>query len=392
MRPLGLGEYGDVSTRRWANGWSAWVRYRDHSGRGHRVQRRGRSRAEASRNVLAAVRLALNASGDEEFTSRSTVQEAAAAWLRMFEGLVERGARSPSTLDEYRHLVTRVVVPGIGSMRLAEVTTPRLDRFVQAVLAERGYATAKVTRSVLSGICGWLVRRGALPVNPVRDLTPLEQNRDRIARALSVEEMRAWLALLDESEFAQRRDLPELARFMLATGLRLGEALGVTWADIDLDAGTVAVQRTIVRVTGRGLVANRVKSRASERGLLLPPWCVRMLRARRVRLGAFEGPVFADARRGWRDRSNVGAAFRRAREGSEFEWVKTHTYRKTVATLLDQGGSSARMIADQLGHSRVSMTQDVYLGRRASNAGNLAALEAYNPDLSLPDPSAEDDK
>jgi len=36
------------------------------------------------------------------------------------------------------------------------------------------------------------------------------------------------------------------------------------------------------------------------------------------------------------------------------------------------------MIADQLGHSRVSMTQDIYLGRRASNAGNLAALEAWH--------------
>ena len=42
-----------------------------------------------------------------------------------------------------------------------------------------------------------------------------------------------------------------------------------------------------------------------------------------------------------------------------------HTYRKTVATLLDAGGLSARIIADQLGHSRISMTQDVYLGRRA---------------------------
>ena len=67
------------------------------------------------------------------------------------------------------------------------------------------------------------------------------------------------------------------------------------------------------------------------------------------------------------------------RGGSSFEWVKTHTYRKTVATLLDQSGASARMIADQLGHSRVSMTQDVYLGRRAANTGNLAALEAYDP-------------
>ena len=124
-----------------------------------------------------------------------------------------------------------------------------------------------------------------------------------------------------------------------------------------------------------------MKSKASERSLLLPPWCVELLRARRVRLGGFDGPVFPDSNGGWRDRSNVGKSFRRVRKGTEFEWVKTHTYRKTVATLLDQSGASARMIADQLGHSRVSMTQDVYLGRRASNAGNLAALEASNPDL-----------
>lgn len=71
------------------------------------------------------------------------------------------------------------------------------------------------------------------------------------------------------------------------------------------------------------------------------------------------------------------------RGGSDFEWVKTHIYRKTVATLLDQSGASARMIADQLGHSRVSMTQDVYLGRRARNAANLAALGAYNPDVPI---------
>lgn len=48
--------------------------------------------------------------------------------------------------------------------------------------------------------------------------------------------------------------------------------------------------------------------------------------------------------------------------------------------MLDEGGRSARAIADQLGHSRVSMTQDVYLGRKAKNAGNLDALEALNPD------------
>ena len=96
--------------------------------------------------------------------------------------------------------------------------------------------------------------------------------------------------------------------------------------------------------------------------------------------GSLEGPDFPDSLGRWRDRSNVGKAFRQVREGSDFDWVKSHAYRKTVATLPDQGGSSARMIADQIGHSRVSMTLDVYLGRRAQNAGNLAALETANPD------------
>jgi integrase len=392
MRVLGLGEHGGISITHEAGGYVAYVRYRDYAGRGRRIKARGRSKAEASRRVLKAVRDALGADAEGEFTSRNTIEEAARGWLAMFEGLVERGARSPSTLDEYRHIVDRVVVPGVGSLRLGEVTTPRLDRFVQAVLTEKGYATAKVSRSVLSGICGWLVRRGALAVNPVRDLTPLELDRDRTARAMSVEELRTWLALLDASEFAQRHDLPELARFMLATGLRLGETLGVTWADLDLSAGTVAVRRTIIRAKGKGLIAKRVKSRASERGLLLPTWCIELLRARRVRLGAFEGPVFPDSRGGWRDRSNVGKAFRAVRTGSDFEWVKTHTYRKTVATLLDQSGASARMIADQLGHSRVSMTQDVYLGRRAGNAANLAAIEAYNPDRPPVDAGGGDGK
>jgi integrase len=68
-----------------------------------------------------------------------------------------------------------------------------------------------------------------------------------------------------------------------------------------------------------------------------------------------------------------------ARDGSDFEWVKTFALRETVATLLDGSGGSARMIADQLGHSRVSMTQDVDLGRRVANAGNLAVLESYGP-------------
>ena len=55
--------------------------------------------------------------------------------------------------------------------------------------------------------------------------------------------------------------------------------------------------------------------------------------------------------------------------------------------MLDQGGLSARMIADQLGHSRISMTQDIYMGRRAVDGSVASALEGlFDDDDDGPEP------
>jgi integrase len=56
-------------------------------------------------------------------------------------------------------------------------------------------------------------------------------------------------------------------------------------------------------------------------------------------------------------------------------WITSHSFRKTTATILDDAGQSARQIADQLGHARPSLTQDVYMGRRAQNPAAAEALE-----------------
>lgn len=317
--------------------------------------------------------------GDEPvFIASSSLSKAADAWLQVLEERVERGTRSASTLDLYRHAVEKHVRPGLGDLRLGELTVPRVDRFLQHVLRTKGYSTAKLCRTVLSGICRWLVRQGGMAFNPVRDTAPLELDRDRTAKAMTPAQVREWLDILDADEFAHRHDLPELARFILGTGLRLGEALGVRWSDIDLDRGSVRVERTVIRVKGKGLIASRPKTRSSERVLVLPGWCLTMLLARRSRLRATSGPVFADTQGGYRDRNNVGAAFRRVREGTDYEWVTPHTFRRTVATLLDSKGASARMVADQLGHSRISMTQDVYMGRRAVPPELAEALESLD--------------
>ena len=82
-------------------------------------------------------------------------------------------------------------------------------------------------------------------------------------------------------------------------------------------------------------MASRLKFRSSYR--VLPGWCLTVLNTRRVRLGAFEVPVFADTKGGSRDRNNVGRDFRYVRTGTDFDRVKPHTYRKTVAPARQQG-------------------------------------------------------
>ena len=73
-----------------------------------------------------------------------------------------------------------------------------------------------------------------------------------------------------------------------------------------------------------------------------------------------------------RDPSNTQADLRAALDRAGYPWVTSHTFRKTVASCLDDAGFPIRHIADQLGHARPSTTLDHYLGRRATTTADFA--------------------
>ncbi|AIJ26023.1 site-specific integrase [Amycolatopsis methanolica] len=199
------------------------------------------------------------------------------------------------------------------------------------------------------------------------------------APALTVAERREWLAQLEQDPKAVAKDLPDLTRFMLATGVRIGEALALYWEDVDLDAGTVAIRYNVVRIKGAGLKRKLPKTESGVRTLPLPSWAVEMLRNRfavaKAEHRAGANPVFPDTLGGLRDPSNTRRALREARGSEGFAWVTSHVFRKTAGTVLDEAKRSAREIADQLGHAKPSMTQDVYMGRGTVSPENAAALE-----------------
>lgn len=158
-----------------------------------------------------------------------------------------------------------------------------------------------------------------------------------------------------------------------ATGVRVGEALAVTWDDVDFDAHTIAIGWHLIRVEGDGLHRMRGAKRGDGRLLQVPSWCTAMLMTRRISEKA-GWLVFPDSLGGWRDPSNVLRVLREARDAAGFDWVTSHVWRKTCATVLE-AGLSAREIADQLEHADPSLTQRVYMGRGIASGAAAEALE-----------------
>jgi integrase len=78
---------------------------------------------------------------------------------------------------------------------------------------------------------------------------------------------------------------------------------------------------------------------------------------------------------GIRDPSNTLKMMREAFKRAGFEGVTSHYFRKTVATLMDEAGLSARSAADQLGHAKPSLTADIYMGRKKRATGAAEVLE-----------------
>jgi integrase len=389
---LPLGTSGVITSYRTPAGYRARAKYRDYDGITRRIERHAATKGKAETSLREALRDRMRTGGSESISPDSRVSALADAW---FTDLQEQG-RSPGTLHGYRERLDNQVIPALGNLLVRELRTGVIEHHLKAIGRKHGSATAKQVRTVLSGMCGYAARHDALAIaNPVREASRISAKVKRPPRSLDIQQIRQLRALMTYDDQAIARDIPDLVDVLLATGLRVGEAIGLFDAAFDPLEGSVEVRGTVVRVTGVGLFFKpEPKSVAGHRRLLLPSWGVTLMTRRFSASPVTEVPVldrttergvdqhierhrllFPSLRQTLRDPSNVDNQLKDAfvRAGED---ITSHVFRKTVATLMDDAGLSARHAADQLGHSRVSMTQDTYFGRKASSTGAATILES----------------
>lgn len=367
----------------------ARVNVRDADGEVREVARFGPTQAAAERRLKEALRDRVGPSADGEIMADTRLRDAAKLWL---DEIGESETLTPQTREIYERALDRIL-KALGGLQLREIGVPECDRFVKAVRKNHGPSAAKTAKSVLSLVLAMATRHGALDANPVRDVARISTGRKARPRALTRDEEAAMLEKVAGDERAVELDVPELVEFLDGTGMRIGEALAVRAEVVDLDAGVLEVCATVARLKGKGTVLQlRPKTEAGWRVIALPGHLVELCRRRMAmtwphadreivvitadgeeerRPAGDVGLLFPGLFGGARNPSNANRDVKDvlARVDAErFGWVTSHTFRRTVATRLDEAGLSARAIADHLGHAKPSMTQDVYMGRNVASA------------------------
>lgn len=368
--PLRIGAHGKISRRYLGDGvWEAQCRVRDTDGVTRRVRRvgppdeydrHGKLAEDCLIEALAERRPPLGA--PDALTPDTLVMSLVDQHLAR---LAEDG-RAPATQATYR-VVAGKLRTKLGGVRVGEATPARIDAALRAMSNTHGPVMARQAKTILRGGLQLAVMANVLAANPVRDVAQIKSKRPpKGAPALSADQLRDLLAKLRASQHCRERDLVDPFTILIATGLRRCELLGLRWGDFDETAGTLAVTGKVVRITGEGLIrVDETKTAAGRRTIALPRFAVEALRQRRTLPYLGEHPVimFPSTAGTWRDPNNFGREWRTVRDALGVPDVTSHSFRKSLATLIDDRGLSARIGADHLGHAKVSMTQDVYMSR-----------------------------
>lgn len=364
--PLRIGQHGKITRIQVDNDtWIARCRYRDSDGVTRIVERRSPATDQYGKRAEDALMEALTTrqhSDGGEITLDTKIIDLV---TRHIDRLEEDG-RADRTIDTYRYC-SKLLTKIIAGVRVREATPARIDAAIRSMRNAHGDVLAVQSKTIMKGGLQLAVMADVLLANPARDVSPMQSKKKGVkgAKALTGDELRNMMTQLRESELCQRHDLVDPITLFVATGLRISELLGLRWTDFDAKASEIAITGKVVRSSGKGLRRiDETKTAAGTRTLPLPTFGAAVLTARRsLPYMGEQKMIFPSTAGTWRDPDNFRARWREVRDALGVPDATSHSFRKTVATLIDDEGLSARIGADHLGHSRISMTQDKYMAR-----------------------------
>ncbi len=318
----------------------------------------GKTREEARRNLTEAV--GNRDKGLVFDAGKMTVGEYLDCWLAD----CVKGTVRASTFERYEYAVHPHIKPALGRVKLKSLTPAHVRRFYREKLdAGLSPATVHKMHVVLHKALDQAVSDGMISRNVTDALKLPRIDREEI-NPLTAEEANRLI------EAAHGDRLKALYVLAVHSGLRQGELLALRWEDLDLEARTLRVRRTLTWAGGKHSLAEP-KTKKSRRTVRLTTGAVAALRdhlerqlSEMDRLGSLYkngNLVFTNETGGIVNPSNLrNRSFAKLLERAGLSRARFHDLRHTCATLLLSKNVNPKIVSEMLGHANIAITLDTY--------------------------------
>lgn len=294
-------------------------------------------------------------------------------WLLEWLELYKKPHIRPKTYEQYEAIIRVHINPQIGKQKLQQLQSRHIQRIYHALANQKlSPRTIYLVHLVLRMALDQAVKERIIHENPVRATIPPKVKK-KTAEVLSIEEQDAFLKALKGERLAP------IFLFLITTGVRRGEALGLKWSDIviDMDGNMTAhIRRSVVRAKdpegefNTKLFIEDTKTEKSKREIPLLEFTAKVLKAHKVQQNKEKlkagsewedsGFVFSTRFGGVIEPSVLYREFRRILKKAGLEGVKIHTLRHTFATRLLELGTHPKVVQELLGHEDISTTLNIY--------------------------------
>ena len=261
-----------------------------------------------------------------------------------------------STLRNTEQVFRDHILPAFGSHKIKDISTFQCqqwanDQAKKADAAPKRYA-------YLAKIFDFAVRQGVINSNPAALVDrPTRSRSSRSHRSesnvYSKEELHQFLELCQER-------LPfqwyVFFRLLAYSGMRRGEALALTWADINKQEHTIQISKTVTRGSDGAYISETPKTDKSNRIILIDATTLKLIQA----LPTTSDFLFPNSKGSFTAQSVPVKMMHKAVDGSDLRYISPHGLRHTHCSLLFSAGVSIPEVQDRLGHTDVKTTIDVY--------------------------------
>ena len=334
------------------------------------------TKPEARRKLKTLINKVENGIENDDFESINIKPEKIilGEWLDTWMHDYKKNSIRTSTYAAYTYCIDLHILPALGNMELHKIQSEHIQKLLNDLGKKEKNgklltsATILKTKNILSSAFEQAVRNKIIPYNPVRATVSPKKEQNEI-RILNKEEHKQFVEAL------KGHRLEALYLLALATGMRRGELLALTWDCIDWKNNSINVKSSVTRVkdpdTGKTEIRYfEPKTKSGRRYVPILPSMIPVLKAHKER----QDTEKREAGNVWNDKnivfcSNVGTIIEPRRVGTtldkitkaaKIDKITFHALRHSFATRMLEADVPAKVVQDVLGHADVTLTLNTY--------------------------------